>query len=178
MTNGYYAAMFKEVTIECYDPPSNVTQTGSKAYKYTSTDGWESDVEITDDFEVLSSLQATGEDLKKGSPSKSSSASKSSGTHKSTFTPESIPGGTGSGAQAGGSSSSGGSGGSGGGSSDGSETSDPGEPLSTGVSVKGGFDQGLPGGGDSAGTALVPEGRLVGGSVFAVVVAILALTIV
>jgi hypothetical protein len=176
MTNGYYSAMFKEVSVECYDPPDGTDISGDKSYQYTDVAGWESDVQITDKWEVLGSMQASGENLDEGAPSKGSGP-KSTSTSTPKHTAESVPGVSGGGARSGSGDSSSGGGGGGGGSGGGSGTNDAGEPLSTGQSVAGGFNQNLPGGGDSAGTALVPESRFVGGSVFAVVVAILALTV-
>jgi len=170
MTNGYYSAMFKEVSVECYDPPSDATIHGDKAYHYTDVAGTEADVEITDDFQVLKSLYGTGEDLEKDPDATHSS---SSATSSATYTPETVPGMSGGGS---GHTQNGGNGGGGGGGG-GSNVNSGGEPLSTGQSVKDGFQQGLPSPGDSAGTALVPEGRFVGGSVFAVIVAILALMV-
>lgn len=62
MQNGYYYALVKDVTVECYDPPSDVEKDGSKAYKYTDDSGLEDSVAIVDDDTTLASLQASGED--------------------------------------------------------------------------------------------------------------------
>ena len=66
--NGYYYAMFKEVTVECYKPPSGANITGSKSYIYTSPDGLEKSVATTDDRTTLKSLLATGTDMDKDYP--------------------------------------------------------------------------------------------------------------
>ena len=62
MQNGYYYALVKDVTVECYDPPSDVEESGSKAYKFTDDSGLEDSVAIVDDDTTLASLQASGED--------------------------------------------------------------------------------------------------------------------
>lgn len=72
MQNGYYYARFQEVTVECYDPPSDIKTDGSKSYKYTDTSATNNTVEITDDLVVLGSLMGTGEDP--GDASKSGDA--------------------------------------------------------------------------------------------------------
>ena len=61
MDNGYYYARVKEVTVECYDPPEGVKQTGSGSYYYTSTSGLESDVVIGNKDMTLDSIYASGE---------------------------------------------------------------------------------------------------------------------
>ncbi|CAG5165495.1 uncharacterized protein ALTATR162_LOCUS6802 [Alternaria atra] len=61
MTNGYYAARFQEVTVECYDPPEGAQIKGKKTYKYTDEAGTNNTVAITDDVVVLGSLMGTGE---------------------------------------------------------------------------------------------------------------------
>ena len=62
MQNGYYYALVKDVTVECYDPPSDAKKSGSKAYKYTDDSGLQDSVAIVDDDTTLASLKATGED--------------------------------------------------------------------------------------------------------------------
>jgi hypothetical protein len=61
MNNGYYAARFSEVTVECYDPPEAAQIKGKKTYKYTDEAGTNNTVAITDDVVVLGSLMGTGE---------------------------------------------------------------------------------------------------------------------
>jgi len=72
MTNGYYAARFQEVTVDCYDPPSEAQIKGKKTYKYTDEAGTNNTVAITDDYVVLGSLMGTGENpgkpIKSGDP--------------------------------------------------------------------------------------------------------------
>lgn len=62
MQNGYYYALVKDVTVECYDPPSGIEKSGSKSYKYTDDSGLEDSVAIVDEDTTLASLKATGED--------------------------------------------------------------------------------------------------------------------
>lgn len=64
---GYFYVTLKDVTIECYDAPSNTTTTGSNAYVYTSTDGLSTDVKITNDTTIMGSSDAVGWDMDEGS---------------------------------------------------------------------------------------------------------------
>jgi Glycosyl hydrolases family 16 len=57
---GYFYAQFKEVDIECYDPPSGADVKGSTSYIYTDGTGLNNTVEISDDQTVLGSLEDTG----------------------------------------------------------------------------------------------------------------------
>lgn len=72
MTNGYYAARFQEVTVDCYDPPAEAQIKGKKTYKYTDESGTNNTVAITDDYVILGSLMGTGENpgkpIKSGDP--------------------------------------------------------------------------------------------------------------
>lgn len=72
--HGYYYAMVDEVTIECYDPPANAKIDGDKSYIYTDMAGLESSVEITDKDHVLESLLGNGQDMEKDYPSPSGTA--------------------------------------------------------------------------------------------------------
>jgi beta-glucanase (GH16 family) len=58
---GYFYAMIKEVTIQCYDPPAGAAKTGDQAYIYQDKSGLNNSVEIVDKNTVLKSLLATGE---------------------------------------------------------------------------------------------------------------------
>jgi beta-glucanase (GH16 family) len=92
-TNGYYYAMFKDVRVECYDPPSGAKISGSKAYVYTSPAGDEKSVAITNDRTILKSLLGTGTDMDKDypkpEPKKTPGASKTS--DKSSSAPSATP---------------------------------------------------------------------------------------
>jgi hypothetical protein len=93
MQNGYYYAVVKEVTVECYDPPSDAASTsGDKSYVYTNTEGLESDVAITNKNTILGSFLADG-----NKPDYNPSAS--TGTNQPTQTPETVPGISGGGSQ-------------------------------------------------------------------------------
>lgn len=93
MQNGYYYAQVKEVTVECYEPPSGVQQSGSKAYYYLNTNGLEEDVAMGNNNTILGSLYATGDDPEYSPKSKTDSGS------KPTQTPETVPGISGGGSQ-------------------------------------------------------------------------------
>lgn len=93
MQNGYYYAVVKDISVECYDPPSDAASTsGDKAYVYTSRDGMESDVAITDDNTILGSFQANG-------AKPDYNPSKAADTSEPTQTAETVPGLSGGGAQ-------------------------------------------------------------------------------
>ncbi|KAK5165729.1 putative glycosidase CRH2 [Saxophila tyrrhenica] len=93
MQNGYYYAQVKEVSVECYDPPSDTTKTGDEAYYYLNSEGLEQSVAIGNNNTILGSMLADGEnpDFKP--------KSKTSGGSKPTSTPETVPGISGGGSQ-------------------------------------------------------------------------------
>ncbi|EDU43732.1 SKN1 Beta-glucanase Beta-glucan synthetase [Pyrenophora tritici-repentis] len=161
MINGYYAARFQEVTVDCYDPPSGAQVKGKKTYKYTDKAGTNNTVAITDDYVVLGSLMGTGENP--GKPIKS-------GDPKPTQSVAMVPGGNpGGGAgrevETSGAAAQGGSGA--------QQTAAAGN----GGSSSGQFIQGGSSNGGSTGAATVVQpglGRM-GGSICAIVVAILGL---
>lgn len=62
MKNGYYYAIFNEVTVQCYDPPAGAQVSGSKFYVYTDTAATNQSIKIVDDGVILKSLYASGED--------------------------------------------------------------------------------------------------------------------
>jgi len=103
MQNGYYYAMFKDVTVECYNPPSGYQNHGSKAYYYTTTAGTNDTVAIGNNNTVIASFQATG-DKPNYDPNASQSASgtktaSSSSSATADSNPESIPGVSGAGSR-------------------------------------------------------------------------------
>ena len=63
---GYFYSMYKELKIECYDPPSNAKKSGDKSYTYTNKKGDEGSIAMGDDDTVLGSFQASGLDPDKG----------------------------------------------------------------------------------------------------------------
>jgi hypothetical protein len=155
MQNGYYYAMVSDVNVQCYDPPSGSNIQGSKSYIFTDAAGTNNTVEITDNLVVLKDLTGTGENPGTDSTSTSSKGSKASAT------PESVPGVSGAGAR--GEDTSGGSapGVSGSGTTSGAA-------AATNTGASGGFSQGTTSG-KSAGSRVEEK---VGGSVFAVIVAV------
>lgn len=76
-TVGYDYATVGEVSVQCYDPPSDATKKGSKAYLYTNSAAMESDIAITNNNTVLASLGATGLDMDLGKSSSSGSSTAS-----------------------------------------------------------------------------------------------------
>jgi beta-glucanase (GH16 family) len=84
---GYDYATVGEVSVKCYDPPSDATKKGSKAYIYTNAAAMEGDISITNNSTVLASLGATGLDMDLGSDKSSSSTSKDSSSTVSNSIP-------------------------------------------------------------------------------------------
>lgn len=76
--NGYYYMLLKNVSVECYEPPSNILIDGDQSYVYNNSDSFnQEDIMITDDDTVLGSKEATGLDPDEGKQSSGSSASSS-----------------------------------------------------------------------------------------------------
>ncbi|KAI4253218.1 MAG: hypothetical protein LQ352_003818 [Teloschistes flavicans] len=90
---GYYYAMFKDVNVQCYDPPTGANKTGSKSYVYNAKSGTNSSVAITDDNTVLKSLLGSGTDMDADYPHASASGSAASPS----ATANTVPGLTGAG---------------------------------------------------------------------------------
>lgn len=63
MTNNYYHADFKNLEMECYDPPKGANATGKKSYIFSDSAMTNASVAITDKDTVLGSFQATGLDM-------------------------------------------------------------------------------------------------------------------
>lgn len=78
---GYDYATIGEVSVKCYDPPSDAKNNGDKAYLYTNKAAMESDIETTDNSTVLGSLGATGLDMDLGASSSSSSSNTTSASN-------------------------------------------------------------------------------------------------
>ena len=158
MKNGYYYAMVNEVVVDCYNPPTGANIQGSKAYKYTNLAATNDTVEETNNIVILKSLQATGDNPNFGAvPSGGSSSAAPSNT------PNSVPGESSVGAAGDGSNPNPGGGDSG------SNTQSAGS-ASTGT-ASGGFNQGGGSTGKSEGDKIAVR---LGGSVFAVLVAVAA----
>ena len=96
MQNGYYYAMVKEVTVDCYNPPSGYQDNGDKAYYYTNVAGVESDVAIGNNNTILGSFMASGDNP---DYNPDASASGTATAAKMTATPQSVPGVSGGGSQ-------------------------------------------------------------------------------
>lgn len=181
-TLGYYYATIGQVDVQCYSPPAGTSITGNNAYVYTSTTALQNDVAIVGNSTVLSSMGATGLNPSLGassssassSASASASASSSGSSSASSATPsDSIPTNT---------AGSGGSGGIPGGTFPGSGSSSGGS--SSGSSTQGGSGSGTSSAGFSQGTgsstgqgnsAPNPNERILRGSFFAVLVAVVVL---
>lgn len=167
--NGYYYAMYKNVDVKCYDAPDGANKTGSKSYQYTSKDGIDKSVSITDDPTILKSLLGTGTDMDKDFPSASASASGSTASNTDVAT---VPGLSGAGPGTDGTRGGNGNGGSSGSSVGGSGVSSATGSESTGI---GGFSQGT---GAKKGSSATPNNEpILRGSIFAAVVAIVGMLV-
>ncbi|KAJ9224220.1 CAZyme family GH16 [Paecilomyces variotii] len=153
--HGYYYALFDQVTMECYDPPARANIQGNSSYIYTSYAGTNNTVEITDKPTVLSSFEATGTNMTAGASSASSSASS---TASGDDTVPGVKGGSGAASDSGSSSSSSSSG------------TSSGTSSGSGSSTTG-FTQG----GSQNNGALSQNERVLSGSLFAVLVAVVVL---
>lgn len=175
MTNGYYYAEFQSVTMTCYDAKSPPGTNTGVSYTYNNVAGTNDTVVDGDKPTVLKSLQGSGLNMNAGDPSSSSASASASGTKQSSA-PESIPGMSGgspgsnpdASAGAGTPSSSGSAGGSDSGSGSGSGSNSGSD---------GSFDQGSTGSGgtsSSSGSSLNQE-KVLKGSVFAAIVAVVGM---
>ncbi|KAI9672316.1 MAG: hypothetical protein M1817_003338 [Caeruleum heppii] len=187
--NGYYYAAVSEVTIDCYDPPSNVKKSGSKSYIFTNDAGTQDAVEITDKPTVLKSLLGSGTNMSADFPSNSPKPKSGGSATSSASAPEETEGGFSipglSGAGTGASSGRGGAGSSapvdgasGSGPSDSSDQSgDAGSASSSAAAAAGtgGFSQGDSSTNTNANSAPAQGERVLHGSVFAGLVALAAM---
>lgn len=80
MTNGYYYSQFDSVTVDCYNPPSDVTVNGKTSYVLTNKNANESDFQVTNDPTVLGSFLATGLDMDLGANASASVSGAASAT--------------------------------------------------------------------------------------------------
>ncbi|PGH35877.1 hypothetical protein GX50_01335 [[Emmonsia] crescens] len=150
-THGYYFSLVSEVTMECYDPPSKAKIDGDKSYIYTDIAGTEDTVAITNRNTVLKSFLGTGVDMDKDYPS-------GSGSNPSESDIAVIPGVSG-----GGPGTNGHAPGSGGGAGGGGDDNGPSTDFT-----------GPAGNGGSSGAPSQNE-RVLKGSIFAVLVAVMVL---
>lgn len=153
-TVGYDYATVGEVSVKCYDPPSDAKKNGKNAYLYTNSAAMESDISITDNTTVLASLGATGLNMDLGADKGSKGSSSSSASN-------SIP------------TSNGGSGGmTSNNTSSGESSSSSGTSTTAGSETStSGFTQGTPTGNGAAGQ----NERVLRGSLFGVLVALVVL---
>ena len=158
MTNGYYYAQFDSVSVDCYDAPSDAKVSGKTSYKLTNKDAEEGDFEITDDPTVLGSFLATGLNMDEGKQDASASVSGSA-----TQTANTVPGMSGAGVGANNHASDSGA------SSTQAQQSQ--QPTGSGSATTG-FVQG----GSSGASNIQPE-TVLSGSLFAVIVAVVALCV-
>ena len=169
---GYYYAMVKDVTVECYDPPSGANVSGKTSYIYSQDTGLNNTVATTDDNTVLKSFLGSG--LNPDAGAKASGTASASGAAATTEAPT-VPGLTGAGTGSNGQRGGGGSpdSGSGGGSASSPSGStpagsNPDQPSSTGFH---GFMQGT-------NTGSNPKGeKVLQGSMLAVLLAIAGLLV-
>lgn len=85
-TNGYYYASFESVTVSCYNASSAPGTNKGVSYTYNGYAGTNDTVVDGKDPTVLASFQGTGTDMDAGKPSGTAS------TSKATATAETIPG--------------------------------------------------------------------------------------
>ncbi|KAK2733392.1 hypothetical protein FQN57_002132 [Myotisia sp. PD_48] len=162
-THGYYYSIVDEVKVECYDPPANAKIEGDVSYIYTSVKGTEDTVKITDKETVLKSFLGNGEDMEKDYPSASGS-SKPSQTSDIAVIPGMKGGGAGTDGRRPEENNNNGNGGSGDGGS-GSPTEDGDAPKTTGFNQNDGSES----------SASTQGDKVLKGSLFAVMVAVMAL---
>lgn len=168
MENGYYYATFDEVSVQCYDPPSNANVNGSKSYIFTDDAMTNSTVEITDENTVLKSFLSTGLNMTVDNPSAAASASGSAKTSNVETVPGMSGGGTGNNGQRGDNTTD---------SSSSSSDSGSSSASATG-SASTGFVQGDgSGSGSGAGQLGGNSEAVLRGSLFAVVVAVIGLCV-
>jgi len=174
--NGYYYATFQSVTISCFNATSAPGTNTGVSYTYSDVSGTNNTVVDGKDPTVLASFLATGEDMSLGAsqPSGSSSGSKPSSTAQT------VPGlsGAGPGTDPGGDSGSSDSGSSAAATIGSSPTdSSSGSASTSSSSGSGGFNQGSGSSGSSSkngGERLASQERVLKGSVFAGIVAVVA----
>jgi Glycosyl hydrolases family 16 len=164
MSNGYYYAAFSEVKIQCYDPPKGANVKGTVSYTYNNVAATNDTVEVGNKPTVLKSLLGSGTNMSADYPSAAASAS---GTAQSSDV-ATVPGMTGAGPGTNGQRGDGESGGGSSGSADGSATESAGSAAT-------GFNQGGGSNGSGSGAMVQRPEKILQGSLFAVVVAVVGL---
>lgn len=92
--NGYYYVTFKDVSVQCYDPPSDATKKGTKSYIYDNAAGLEGNVVLSDKGTILKSFIGSGTNMTAEKPKASSTAKKNTEDKEEV---ETVPGSTGAG---------------------------------------------------------------------------------
>jgi hypothetical protein len=193
---GYDYATYGQVEIECYNATSGPGASSGVSYTYNNAAGTNDTVVVGNKNTILSSFTATGLDMTAGAPANNTNTATGSANSSAVAAPTQsgvnyLPGGSASGPgqavgssndgssdSGSGSSSSGGSGTSGddSGSSSGSGTGSSPSCAATGFTQNcGGSSSGSSGNGKSDGVRAVGQERLLGTSVFGMVVAVAAL---
>jgi len=166
--NGYYYASFESVDISCYNGKSAPGTNSGTSYTYTDRSGLNTTVDDGSDQTVLSSFLATGTNMTLGETTNSGS--------KPSATVQSVPGLSGAGP---GTNEHGGSSDSSGSSAVTSITSSPSDAPSgdsgSGTSGSGGFNQGAGSGSTGGAGRLAGEEKVLKGSLFAGIIAVVAM---
>lgn len=162
--NGYYYATFKSVTISCYNASSDPGTNSGKSYTYSDYTGSNSSVVDGSGDTVLKSFLGTGTDMDAGESTATGTASTASATVQT------IPGLSGGGV-GGAVGQHSGSGSSGSGTSGGSGSSSAGSASGSSPT----FVQGDSGTSQSGAEKLGAQERVLGGSMFAAIIAVVAM---
>ncbi|PYH81043.1 hypothetical protein BO82DRAFT_392723 [Aspergillus uvarum CBS 121591] len=75
---GYYYALYKDITIECYNPPEGTTVDGDVSYVYTSDTGLSDQILVSGNSTVLYNLEDTGLNMTAGKLTTATSSSNGS----------------------------------------------------------------------------------------------------
>ncbi|RAH68454.1 uncharacterized protein BO66DRAFT_421528 [Aspergillus aculeatinus CBS 121060] len=78
---GYYYALYKDITIECYNPPAGTTVDGDVSYVYTSDTGLSDQILVSGNSTVLYNLEDTGLNMTAGK--QTTATTSSNGTSES-----------------------------------------------------------------------------------------------
>jgi beta-glucanase (GH16 family) len=183
--NGYYYAAFESVTISCFNGTSAPGTNSGVSYTYNDVSGLNTTVVDGKDPTVLGSFEATGENMSLGA---SKASGTSSGASKPSSTAQTVPGlsgaGPGTDSHSGSDSGNSNSGSSSAAATIASSTDSSGGSASTGSSSSGSGSGGFSQGGGSSGSSsssksggerLGSQERVLKGSVFAGIVAVVAM---
>lgn len=166
VANGYYYAAFSEVRMQCYDPPPGARVQGSVSYTYDNVAATNDTVITGNKPTVLKSLLGSGTNMTADFPSAAASASASAQTSEVATVPGLTGAGPGTNGQRGDNQS--------GGSPSESDSADSTNTDSSSPTATD-FDQGAGYNGSGNGAAMQRPERILQGSLFAVVVAVIGL---